>query len=1311
MADDVVEPLLCRNSCCREGPFHSRRSRSYHESFCNVIPSNDVQIQNMPSPADDISKDNSGNAPMECDETTAASSSSGFYNAIFDAEFDGEWDVLPFADDENFHEDRLPKEDPVDNQAEPEESLFDTSVVPLEIDPESPVGEHLNFEPLVLPPTNSPLLHETGAPKLSDNDLLDLKQLTKTERLMVRLCDVARQAKAPLYLVDAIVEIVQDEARGGLDLKTPMLKREAFLGHLLSRFKVDPPEMYRVELETNQHKDVPYGPEKPPPKPPQLIDRKKEKMKLYKAPGLDVTYVFKFKFREQLESLLFDPSVMSNMENFIGCVNPDDPFARYRPLFGKLDEIVDGRWFQRTWDACFKKLGHQNFLVIPLIIYLDKTGTDKFQRHGMEPLLLMLGIMNRAARNKAEFKRLLGYLPDLDNSSSATKDGNRNADSSIPVRNYHRILKVIMDDIASNQGWTEEIIMDIRIGNFIRKVNVFFPIAFFIQDGKSGDTITGRMATKKGGNCPSRLCNLPFESLDDPYAPCSPPDFKKVSAYSEKLLQLKGLLNLPNNVHHTGLSQKQLVGAIKKVRSQLKSVDRHAVDLATRNCWFGEQNAAKIGENVFGASPPDMMHAFLHGLLRYLIKVYIVPMTSKEKAELDKLVEDLFGGIRSGEKNNFPRVSFVKGITNLTLLTADEWAGIAMVLVIVHKSEAGRDLFERVRYRREKADDAKNRRSQASSASSAKKAAHQSKLRKTEVDGELEEFASGTICKADCFTYIVEMMLCFHAFYKQKDIILEWDEQDMEGKLDRAIRHMLYEVTVHLPRIAGNGWKVQKFHDILHLALYMSEFGSAMNFDTSNGEQSLKVFVKNIVHSCQQNRGQLKTAQQAADRLHAHAALDRALLCMADSSHANLMSRIRKTKSANRNCEDVLAMHEDMDDDTAIPDQAVVPVKPTFKVYLNHGLRMQYKDGSGKASRKGDPIVQWCGDRRRYETGSPLHPLAVSHLSCSYKEEDTVIDCFSHVRTAVGTLFRAHPDYQREGPWYDWAAVPWTDTEKEGEELGKPSSNFGCYGKNYFPAKILCIFRCPKDEDIHVLVHSAGKYCRKEATVTMEVWEMEYSVDRNGSRTPVFYDAKESLLPAKIPLERKERMLTELSIPLGTKVLPLFYSYSFHKSRSRAKAEPGKSWERQCPVIRTCRPENLYKHIFVIPEEKLLPDGRRDVIVSNNEEDTKWPADFDRELPLEEIKARAKARLVPFQKVQTPSIRKQDRLGKNKVQGPRIIVEKPRDTFWASEFVEMKKKLRGKKYDPIVLQDEDPADGGTGRYTEESGSKRRRLNK
>ena len=78
-----------------------------------------------------------------------------------------------------------------------------------------------------------------------------------------------------------------------------------------------------------------------------------------------------------------------------------------------------------------------------------------------------------------------------------------------------------------------------------------------------------------------------------------------------------------------------------------------------------------------------MMHASLHGVLMYVIEVIMSPLTPTEKYKLDGIVDDIVVQVRSTLKKDYPRCSFTCGITNLTLLTADERAGVAFVLALV----------------------------------------------------------------------------------------------------------------------------------------------------------------------------------------------------------------------------------------------------------------------------------------------------------------------------------------------------------------------------------------------------------------------------------------------------------------------------------------------------------------------------------------------------------------------------------------------------------------------------------------------------
>jgi len=105
-----------------------------------------------------------------------------------------------------------------------------------------------------------------------------------------------------------------------------------------------------------------------------------------------------------------------------------------------------------------------------------------------------------------------------------------------------------------------------------------------------------------------------------------------------------------------------------------------------------------MGSNTYGlleALPHDMMHAFLHGVLMYVIEVIIPPLNPMEIFKLDRIVDKIIVPIRSSSRAQFPRCSFTRGITNLTLLTADERAGIAFVLALVAASKPGADMLKK----------------------------------------------------------------------------------------------------------------------------------------------------------------------------------------------------------------------------------------------------------------------------------------------------------------------------------------------------------------------------------------------------------------------------------------------------------------------------------------------------------------------------------------------------------------------------------------------------------------------------------------
>lgn len=910
----------------------------------------------------------------------------------------------------------------------------------------SPTNFHTADRPV---PPNEPV---AVAPVVSD-PRLDSSTIGITERVLLRLYDLLRHVGSPLYVLDHIIDILREETHNnGFDIRKPIMRRKTFLKKIARRFPVSDPEKIPVRLESITANETTA------------------------TTTPDLTYVLRFSAKQQIEDLLHDESVWGDAKNFVGCVNDETPFDRYIPPEGKLDEIVDGAWYKRTWDLCHdiivKEGNNEPFMVIPLVLYLDKTGTDRYMRHGMEPVLLMMGLLNRRARNNDRCKRILGYLPDLELSSSATKKADKSDDAlGRSSRDWHKCAQVIFDDLASAQGFESRVVHVIRIHNLIKVVRVFMPVAFVINDGQSADKMVGRYTVSHKTKHPCRSCNINYDNLDDPEFECEPLEYALVALLAEQALKLSGRMSMEEKdktwLPHTKEGRQR---KLAKIRDRMKNMSRHVVELSTCNLHFGHQI-----NQIFAATPVDLMHAFLHGVLQYCIKIYIAPMTAKEKAELDSIIKEIIAGVRSSEKMCFPRSSFTRGMTNLKLLTAEEWAGLAFTLVLVHVSDVGATLFQKVYDRRTKPKKVptqkKKRQGNNVGTVVPKENADKNKSPKgtkrkasSSLFGEEEEQPSTIVCDPDSFLYILEMMLCFYSFYRSDQGVDGWEENGIEQKLRDALQTMLSDVVKHLPRVKGAGWKLQKFHDLLHLPWGMSEYGSPMNFDAGNGERALKHFVKNIVTTCQK-RGQIPLMEQAAKRIKIDMSLNRALQCLPEDSKA--LRRYRVNHILAGRMKDVrMTTNTDLGKLLLLQSNLYAINPPPLHAVRN-------KD-TGVEMRSDTPIIKWHNPSDRVKGVREIHPSVVNWFlrdSVIRKYGSRSIECFTEYINGKGILIRAHPNYRSEGQWYDWVDVLWGDT--------------------IYPARVMCFFVDPVTRKQSALVQSCDKKAEDMSSVTTSIWHLE----------------------------------------------------------------------------------------------------------------------------------------------------------------------------------------------------------------------------
>ena len=102
---------------------------------------------------------------------------------------------------------------------------------------------------------------------------------------------------------------------------------------------------------------------------------------------------------------------------------------------------------------------------------------------------------------------------------------------------------------------------------------------------------------------------------------------------SMRALELSGLV--PNeNVDNLPINQKQF--QLNHYLLELKKLSQHMHDNAFDGVWFSVNSVG-----ILGACPTNLMHAFLHGLIPYVINIIISYFTTREKHDLDIMVDKI----------------------------------------------------------------------------------------------------------------------------------------------------------------------------------------------------------------------------------------------------------------------------------------------------------------------------------------------------------------------------------------------------------------------------------------------------------------------------------------------------------------------------------------------------------------------------------------------------------------------------------------------------------------------------------------------
>jgi len=285
---------------------------------------------------------------------------------------------------------------------------------------------------------------------------------------------------------------------------------------------------------------------------------------------------------------------------------------------------------------------------------------------------------------------------------------------------------------------------------------------------------------------------------------------------------------------------------------------------------------------------------------------------------------------------------------------------------------------------------------------------------------------------------------------------------------------MMKLIKTNLPRKDGNGWCIQKFHELLHVSSDIEMFGSPKNFDTGIMENRLIHVGKRHAKSIQK-RGTNVFTRQLGNRIHVHECLSKCKRYV-EVFHPTNVAMLKES----------IDLDEDEDSYTDLSNPS--STLSSDEIIDNARLFTKAKPDYIIEKRNGRVFARWLT-----KTKVEIPPLIINciHRHCLKR----INQCTLNTELKIDNLlYRCHPNYRGGGPWHDWCMVDYVPSpddiqrNKQNEELGIISA----FVAGYYPAKILAFF---DDNDKKMcLIHTCEtKQSSDDDSCLTERWVMEYS--------------------------------------------------------------------------------------------------------------------------------------------------------------------------------------------------------------------------
>ena len=887
--------------------------------------------------------------------------------------------------------------------------------------------------------------------------------LSVGETMLLRLLKLCKDAQVPNYFYDNMLTIIKDarkEERNAMEVLSSYPNRNKIMKKLSKLFPAPLPTKTVIGLETSVMSYIEH----------------------YRRNDVSQAQLVHWDPTEALMSILGLDRIFSNENNVTKVGNVEDRFIQSRPDVTDNTEILHGSWARHYIQNTEPWVDGLD-LLCPIVVYLDETHVTGNGRVKVTPVLMACGLLNKNVRYLQENIKPLAYIPKHNPDSAAIKHAWRQGEAKgRPIRNFHKIFTVIIRSLLRMKEKLLSKRTIVRIGRVRKPVRLHCPIAFFVGDAKEMDRLAGRYG---GYNCNriSRWCDTNF--LDSGTAGHNCTEWR-VGETKEVVLELNRwkymdqieIDNLEGNKQQRKRRQNE---EIKRLTDRLKEISAHRV---VNSLWETVDD-----DTALLPLPHDMMHIFTK-ICRLLFELTISCLSQGEKGTLDALVQKLLAKHRSSETQRFPRLTFSGGFCSITNLTSGEWIGKIFSLMVLSHLPAGKKAMkecfirERARTNKQKKDkdkeDDKNGRNK--------------KRKNAKGAGPEDELPPLNEVTAEEVADLFEDLLLFHAFYTvgwpydrnvnppMESSIYRWS-QEKEGLLKSYIEGLQSKITRRFPRRLGNGWCLQTFHEMLHLARCISLYGMPDNYNADWGERALKQYGKKPARLVRKRMND-EMLESLAAKITEMDVIDQAYsVCVLQDED--------ETGDVNENNEEdtITHYHEKHSKYMCTVGEGILL-----------GLQWHRKGRLKKVPSLPEAIINFFVD----EYGN----IPGGRFIHGYTE-------YNIRRTGVNDdmKFRCHPSYKSGDPWYDWCLVRFgtrNGSSYPGEQRFRGS---GLTGLDQVPCKMLAIFEVEDPQGIgstKILVHRCAGSNHKHDSCLTETWKKD---SFPGTRNIPAMDGDRNILP------------------------------------------------------------------------------------------------------------------------------------------------------------------------------------------------------